>query len=466
MAAIITTPFRVTNAESFKGEIEDNNNNVYMAIGKADAWSANAADTTDTVEDVPGDHIDDLNQAHQQLIGLKKIGASNVSHVVRRINWQNGKTFAPYDSNDTDLYDKDFYCLTSEFKVYKCIVAGTSGSTIQPSHVTAAPYKYTDNYVWKYMYTIIAADSESFLTNTYMPVKTLTSAPVVGAADRPQWDSQTDSAALATAKGVQRIVVTDGGQGYDDSDDFVFNISGNGTGLTLVDGDVTIANGEVTSINVDQTVASTDSGSGYDVCDIIISTTSGSGANATCRAVIEPGEGHGTDPVAELGGFFVALNVQLSGTEATVDNDFRQVSIIKNPLLTTNAAATAEIINPMKYLKTAASPAAISPDDLITGDPSGAKAFVAMVDAVEHKVWYYQNEKTGYDNFQDGEDITVGGTTIALESTANGGAVRYNGSDVGGPYKIGSGQVLFLENRQPINRSATQIEDIKCIIEF
>jgi hypothetical protein len=91
MAAIITTPFRVTNAQNFKGEIEDNNNNVYMAIGKADAWSANAADTTDTVEDVPGDHIDDLNQAHQQLIGLKKIGeligkmVKHSHHMIRTI---------------------------------------------------------------------------------------------------------------------------------------------------------------------------------------------------------------------------------------------------------------------------------------------------------------------------------------------------------------------------------------------
>jgi hypothetical protein len=29
-----------------------------------------------------------------------------------------------------------------------------------------------------------------------------------------------------------------------------------------------------------------------------------------------------------------------------------------------------------------------------------------------------------------------------------------------------TGEVLFLENRAPINRSASQIEDIKVIIEF
>ena len=30
----------------------------------------------------------------------------------------------------------------------------------------------------------------------------------------------------------------------------------------------------------------------------------------------------------------------------------------------------------------------------------------------------------------------------------------------------GSGQMVFLENRTPINRTTTQIEDIKIIIEF
>ena len=31
---------------------------------------------------------------------------------------------------------------------------------------------------------------------------------------------------------------------------------------------------------------------------------------------------------------------------------------------------------------------------------------------------------------------------------------------------VNSGQILFLENRAPINRSSSQIEDIKLIIEF
>ncbi len=62
MAAIITTPFRIVNAQNFKEDVESNN--VYIGIGKSDTWSANAAGTTVTVENVTGDHTENMNQAH------------------------------------------------------------------------------------------------------------------------------------------------------------------------------------------------------------------------------------------------------------------------------------------------------------------------------------------------------------------------------------------------------------------
>jgi len=462
MAAIITTPFRVVNAENFKEDVTSNN--VYIGIGKSDAWSTSLSDTVDSVEDVPGDHIDDINQAHQQLIGLKKVTASNISHVVRRIDWENGKTFSPYDSSDTDLFDKDFYCLTSEFKVYKCIVAGSGGSTQQPNHTAAALQEYTDSYVWKYMYTIIAADSEAYLTNTFMPVKTLAESPVLADTEvnYPQQQSQIGSRALATAQGIQRIVITNGGQNYEATDNFTITVTGDGTTqATIADGDVVVnGSGAISAINVDLT--GTDAGKGFTVADIIIASD-GSGQNATARAIIEPPGGHGTDPVHELGGFFIGINAQLEGNEVTINNDFRQVTIIKNPLLRSGAAATGDTINPLRYLQTTNAITSFLPDQVVTGVTSGAKALIAYKVDNDKEIYFYQNEKTGYTAFQNSETINNGlGNTAILGSTA----VNYGDATAGGPYLIGSGEVLFLENRQPINRSATQIEDIKCIIEF
>ena len=462
MAAIITTPFRIVNARNFKEDVESNN--VYIGIGKSDAWSANAADTTDTVEDVPGDHIDDLNQAHENLIGLKKVAQSDISHVVRRINWEAGKTFSPYDSSDPDLYDKDFYCLTSEFKVYKCIQAGSAGSTVQPVHTDASIQRLTDSYHWKYMYTLTTADSEAFLTNSFMPVKTLARSPDLAETDvdYPQQQSQIQSVASSIAAGIHRIVVTNGGSNYTADQTITVAITGDGgTDATIVDADVEIgSDGSITAINV----GPANDGKGYTKANITISS-SGLGQDATARAVIAPPLGHGVDPISELGGFFIGVNTLLTGNEVTINNDFRQVTVIRNPKLTTGANATATTINPLKYLQATSDVTNFLPDDRIQNQATPpAIAFVAYRATDTDKIYYYQNEKTGYEDFQNGDVISnQGGSQVTLDGSS---AVNYNGASDGGPYDIGSGEILFLENRKPINRSQTQIEDIKCIIEF
>ena len=71
---------------------------------------------------------------------------------------------------------------------------------------------------------------------------------------------------------------------------------------------------------------------------------------------------------------------------------------------------------------------------------------------------YYQNQKTGFGIFANGETLTSsGGGSHALASS---------NAVIAAEVDKGSGTVLFLENRNPISRSATQIEDIKLILEF
>ena len=79
---------------------------------------------------------------------------------------------------------------------------------------------------------------------------------------------------------------------------------------------------------------------------------------------------------------------------------------------------------------------------------------------MENKIYYYQDEKTGFKNFTVGNTETLtaqdgaGGTTFKATSITNEDVDR------------SSGEFLFLENRTPINRTLTQIEDIKLILEF
>ena len=47
-----------------------------------------------------------------------------------------------------------------------------TASTVEPTHINTDPTAESDNYIWKYMYTITVTDSEKFLTTSYMPVVT------------------------------------------------------------------------------------------------------------------------------------------------------------------------------------------------------------------------------------------------------------------------------------------------------
>jgi len=468
MTAIVTSNFRSVNAENFKQDVADEATSVYVGIGKADAWSNSLSDITDTTPFTPVDALDATGEAFQNMIGMKKVGESDISHVVPRHTWENAETYVPWDSDDGSIFDKKFYIITSEFKVYKAIKAGGAGSTVEPIQTLTDPQPESDGYTWKYMYTLGVADAEKFLTNSYMPVKLIDSmagdqeseysndqaAEESGMpeADYAQYLNQKASLNSSTAAGIERIEVTDGGT-YSATPGVT--ISGDGSGATataVMSGSG--SNQTVASITVDA------KGTDYTVADITFST-----GDAAARAVIAPARGHGTDPVTELGGFFIALNTQLTGAEdgdLTVGNDFRQVTIVRNPFnYGTAVVATATTRKALRYLDFVSSVTVTNfdVDEVITGATSDAKAFVVERDATSGYIYYNQNSKTGYTSFENGENVT-GGTTSTTGGLESSGAL-------GNPeVEPGSGAIMFLENRNPINRTATQIEDIKVIIEF
>ena len=169
------------------------------------------------------------------------------------------------------------------------------------------------------------------------------------------------------------------------------------------------------------------------------------------------------DPIAELGAFFIGINTQLtgaggSGSDLTVGNDFRQISLVKNPVnFGTTTTSTAATLKAMKYLDFASgvSLTSFQVDELLVGGTSGAQAFAVDIDTTNGFIYYAQNSKTGYTAFTAGENIT-GSASSATHALASSG-------HVGNPeVDRASGQVLFLENRDPINRTATQN---KCIVQ-
>ena len=547
MPAIITSNFRTLNAKHFKEQISGSS--VYVGIGKSDVWSLTTSDTTDTTPFTPNDRLDDLGEARSSLIGLKRIVAGDIAHVVPRHTWTSGREYVAWDSDDENIFDKAFYVITSEFKVYKCIKKGGGVSNIQPTQTLTVPTAESDGYTWKYMYTVSVADAEKFLTNSYMPVKTVSLAAsatvavasttatiiltetvpdihvgmtvsgtnvgsgktvsaingsvltlsgtpsgsvsgiltfayasdgaaenVLSEADFAQYLNQKASRDHANAGGIERIEVTAAGTSYSSAPTAV--LTGDGTGA---DGssNLTVTMAGSGSSQTVASIAIANKGTNYRVADITI--TGGGGSDAAARAVIAPKEGHGVDPVAELGGFFVALNSKLDGNDGgdlTVGNDFRQIVLLNEPRVF-NASplqglvATADTLKATKALDFVSSVNVtnFNVDELIVGGTSGAQAYVVEIDDTNGFIRYHQNSKTGYKSFSNGETIT--GQT----SSASGALETNSGNNVAGITYIAtgivapevdrqSGEILFLENRNPISRTTSQIEDIKVIIEF
>lgn len=424
MAAIATSKFRVHNAEQFLEAFSEASNTImYLYVGGTSPFDDDfnpptPTNSTANIEFVPW----------RDSIGAKRVQSSDVVHVIDRYNWTTGTVYDMYDDLDTNILDDDFYVVTDDYQVYKCLFnADGAASTVKPTGTTTTPFTTADGYVWKYMYTITTADALKFLTNDYIPVRT---------------DGTVSAAAVDG--GIHAVKVTAGGSGYFSANTTV-TINGDGTGATAT---ATVTGGAVTGITV------TNAGSGYTTATAAISGAGGS-AGATARPIVSPKNGHGANAIEELGGKFVMLNVRLDGNESntiSTGNDFRKIGLVRDPYTygTTDRALATNYRMTYRYTVADAN-ASFTLDETVTVGSNTAK-----VVEWDNTNKYLFTSKPLPKDFANGQSIT--GSTSSTTGTIS--AINNPGLQ---PY---SGDVLYIENRSPISRAADQIEDVKLIIEF
>jgi hypothetical protein len=426
MASIVTTKFRVHNAQQFAEAFSETANTImYLFIGKNTAFPDDNApptpvNSTANVEYTPW----------RDMYAAKRITTADVTHAVPRHDWTSGEVYTYYDDADTNLIESDsFYVITEDYNVYKCLWnAGGAASTTKPTGVSTSPFTSADGYIWKYMYTVTTAKALKFLTNDYIPVQQLDSDD-----GTDQWDVQ----AAAVDGGVHVVRVTSGGSAYGSAP--AVTITGDGTGATA---NSTITAGAVTAVTI------TNAGTGYTRATV----TFASGA-AAATAIISPKGGHGANAVEELGGKYIMINVRLDGTESntfSTANEFRQVGIVRDPYLygTTTRAVASSYRQSFRYQLSAPS-GTFALDETITSGSNTASV-------VE---WTTPNLFTTLPvhlPFANTASVT-GGTSAASGTIA---AITTPGLQ---PY---SGDIIYVENRVPISRAADQIEDVKLIIQF
>ena len=400
MPAIITNAFRTYNADNFIGSFASNK--MYLMIGKADSWSGASlgqyteTSPSDTAIPTPIDTTVAPYIHHNDMIAAKLISQSDVSHVVKRVDWTSGTVYTEYNHKQDDQIDQTFFVMTDQYNVYKCISNyGGAASTVKPTGQSTSISETSDNYRWKFMYEVQQADVLKYVTTDWIPIKYLSSDD-----GNLQWDVQ--QAAVDGA--LEHIDVTAGGTGYVNTNTgtaqsgststtiilaatasatndiynnmTVYISSGTGSGQIKTITDY-VGSTKTATVSTWTTTPATDSV--YEVMPLVtITTTEGSAAAARVSSVvggvvkkvsmtavgtlyrsgtaaltggggsgctleprIGPKGGHGKNAKTELGGAYVMINIRLVGTEGgdfVVGDDFRKVILIANPYAAGSAA--------------------------------------------------------------------------------------------------------------------------------
>ena len=485
MPAIITSKFRRNNAQAFETSFGSSGNKYYLGIGKPSAFGTKTRPDgrtenlgTDSPPIPPADSVQQEYDTFDDLLAVKRITSSDVSFAAPRINWTSGTVYDYYrhdygnritggtsiqsaNSGATNLYDANFYVMNSNFQVYKCLDNNNNGqSTIEPTGENTLILETSDNYKWKYMFTLSASAQANFLSTDFMGVSS---------------NSTVSNAAVDGAINIVKIKTA--GTGGTNGTYTNIPMRGDGSNGQV---SITIASGSVTAVSV------TNAGTGYSYANIRVSDINvaggGSLSGAELDCIIEPKGGHGFDPFEELGAFFVILNTSFEGAETansgdfTTTNDFRRVALIRDPK-SAGSAATVTTLRATRAVRFSGTPGSFQVDEKITQTNTGAVGKVVQFDSANKILFYTQTRYSDEGVDANGNKIlfsgtdTINGATSSATGIPTGVTETVNNVSLVSGHSLpeideDSGDVMYIENRAPVARSVDQTENVKLIIEF
>ena len=237
-------------------------------------------------------------------------------------------------------------------------------------------------------------------------------------------------------------------------------VIGDGTGCTAV---ATTDGGKVTKITV------TNQGTGYSYADIVIS---GKGYAASARAIISPANGHGKDAFHELytKTLMFYSNVSLDKNQGfDVNNDYRQVGILKNPRIYNTTNRFSDPIGSGCFTISSTFSTSLFYRDMELTIPR-------TVDGNDEQKRYLiiATNATGTSllvTSLDGDTPQVG-DTMTFDGTI-GGVSGYTGTQFLSIAAVGSptvdkysGDMLFIDNKAGFTPSADETVTLRTIITF
>lgn len=435
--SVVTKNYGLYTSHQVKESVsEAANTNLYLAFGRILPWDDESSPETANTSYVA------VREVWNSMIGGKRVTENNIEHVIPRIDWTANTVYNHYDDRDTDLYDRQFYVMNSEFKVYKCLSNNSNTlSTVEPTSVITDNISQTlDGYIWKFMYELNSEDKHLFLTNDYIPVRQIS-------VDNGslQWDVQNE----AVDGSIQNIFLENAGSYF--TDDITLTITGDGGGANAYAQVNTVSN-MIANVTVDVP------GSGYTYADVTLA--GGSGSGAVFRVPIGPYGGHGSNPLHELGGSNLMFNIRLRGDEGgtiPIVNNFRRVSLLRDPL--SFADGTTTFSNATFTMTTDLTLTGISSD--YTEDEVVFQGYNLAQSTFRGTIVEYDsaNNIMKLNNVEGSPSAATltgidSGSTSFIASVDDADVIKY------------SGHVLYIDNVEEIKRNEFQTENFRVVLKY
>jgi hypothetical protein len=499
MAAIITETFRRKMRDLLEEDMIANP--YYIGIGRSNPWEPNSSgniesSTTFNVPIPKGTPADDL-ETLSNLTSLIRIEEDNISAAIPKITWKSGNTYKPYTPYDESCFYSDSttlfpcYVIVEEATtkpIFLCLRKGPGTSTQKPSIAAFGYQTLSDGYVWVYIQDYINLDN-TINSNAFIQIhkKNLL--------QRGALQSTINACKTTTGGKIYGFTVVHGGSGYsitNPPDLYISVRRSTDTGITppssltgsfrLV---ADVKNDTVNGVpvlgmiagwkfapdqNINTLLSDTSNANIISASIEIRPSTGTAGSGALIIPHISPLDGFGYHPSKDLPGWYMGVYSKFEDdTDDTFYTPYRQISIIRKPSWDGELGASPP--NTLQALRWfALDLEELSLDTDISGEPiriqyAGAitNPIIGYADLVyddltndTKRLYFHQCYSGGFGNFPAIGSIFVGNRQTAIQ---------YTSVNIG-EYISNTGEVVFTENRKPIERAPQQAEELKIIIQL
>ena len=519
MAAIITDQLRILNARNYVAGVQSSQNSYYTFIGLPNATEYQS--TWDQSPPTPKDSFSQSSDNWDTMLALKKIGVDDIAQVVRKNTWTSGITYDMWrddisrdnpsqPSGAFDIYSANYYVINEDYRVYICLFNNANPennfqggpSLDQPKFTDLEPREAGssgDGYIWKYLFSIPPSQIIKFDSTNYIPTP-------------DDWYTSVNNSAVrenaSTSGQIKIVTIRERGVGLGTANSTYTRVPilGDGAGAqatVVIDND-----SKIESV----TISKGGQGYTYGTLDLKAGGVPTGTTQPSFNVIIPPPGGHGADIYKELGAYNVLSYARFENDTQNPDfitgNQFAQVGIVKNPKnynSTTNLTIDkASAVYALKLVGTGYSEAKFTADSFVTqtvGLGSTAVGRVVSYDQQTGILKYWQDRRTagfntdgtknvnptyGFEQLRFTADPKSGGSVDIIPTTGNTLTIDQNFTGVSTTinsrtYYLGqdftkgvsnpesekySGDIIYVDNRPSVTRSASQKEDVKVILQF